>query len=479
MREAVRLGRNFAAVTGAQFIVQVLTFLLSVTLARRLGTTSYGIFVFGFAFPSLFLLFVSAGLDEVIARDVAADPSRARAYLTVVAVLRLPFVAVSLLALWVSLQVLLSDPFARAVTLLLGGSTMLQAFAGTFQSFFRAYERLEYTALVVLAERGITIGVTFALLALGYGLLEIAATFLAGGGLSLALSIALVRRKFTWFSHTFDRRTASSVLRRAVPFALGAVISTIILSTGPVLLTILRSAGDAGLFNAGLSLLLIVLSILTLAHVVLLPTMARIRATNPERLASILEHTQRFFFALGLPVALGAALYARDIMTISFGPAFAGSAEAFRVLMGAVIVSSACIGNGAVLAVVGRQTENLYVGCAGALTLVGLSVVLITGFGPLGAAAGFVTGSAVTGILGTIITRRFAVRVDLRNILVRPSLAGGLMVFALFALSLPLSVGVPAGALVYFACLYGIGGIVKADWSMLRDAFIGALGREG
>src|SRR2546422_284258 len=113
MREAVRLGRNFAAVTGAQFIVQVLTFLLSVTLV-------------------------------------------------------------------------------------LGGSTMLQAFAGTFQSFFRAYERLEYTALVVLAERGITIGVTFALLALGYGLFEIAVTFLAGGGLSLALSIALVRRKFTW-----------------------------------------------------------------------------------------------------------------------------------------------------------------------------------------------------------------------------------------------------------------------------------------
>ena len=126
---------------------------------------------------------------------------------------------------------------------------MLQAFAGTFQSFFRAYERLEYTALVVLAERGITIGVTFALLALGYGLLEIAVTFLVGGGLSLALSIALVRRKFTWFSHTFDRRTASSVLRRAVPFALGAVISTIILSTGPVLLTILRPS--AGVILAG------------------------------------------------------------------------------------------------------------------------------------------------------------------------------------------------------------------------------------
>jgi len=60
MREAIRLGRNFAAVTAAQLVVQVLTFVFSVTLARTLGTNEYGIFVFGFAFPSLFLLLASA-----------------------------------------------------------------------------------------------------------------------------------------------------------------------------------------------------------------------------------------------------------------------------------------------------------------------------------------------------------------------------------------------------------------------------------
>src|SRR5438034_7847652 len=106
MRESARLGRNFAAVATARFVAQLLSFVLSATIARTLGPSSYGLFVFGFAFPSLLLLMVSAGLDEVIAIDVAADPSRARSYLTIVAAFRLPLVAISGVVLSVSLAVL-------------------------------------------------------------------------------------------------------------------------------------------------------------------------------------------------------------------------------------------------------------------------------------------------------------------------------------------------------------------------------------
>src|SRR3989454_1081501 len=315
MRESARLGRNFAAVATAQFVAQLLTFILSATIAITLGPSTYGLFVFGFAFPSLLLLLLSAGLDEVIAIDVAAKPSRAGSYLTTVALLRLPLAAISAVALWISLSFLLDDPFARNVTFVLGVSALLQTYGGTFLSFFRAFERLEYTALTVLVERGFTIGVAILLLSRGYSVFEVALAFLAGAGISLAMSITLLRRKFARFSPHVDRGTARVILRKTVPFALSAVISTVIPSIGPVLLTISHGPLATGLFNAGLTLLMMVFSILTLCHVVLLPTLARIRASSPERLASILQHTQRFVFALGLPAALGAALYAETIVT--------------------------------------------------------------------------------------------------------------------------------------------------------------------
>ena len=477
MRESARLGRNFAAVATAQFVAQLLTFVLSATIARTLGPSSYGLFVFGFAFPSLLLLMVSAGLDEVIAIDVAAEPSRAGSYLTIVAAFRLPLALTAGVVLWISLGVLLDDPFARNVTLVLGVSALVQAYGSTFLAFFRAFEKLQYMALVVLIERTFTIAVAVVLLWRGLGLFEVALTFLAGAVISLTLATTILRRKFTWFSPSVDRPKARGILRKTVPFALGAVISTVIPSTGPVLLTISRGPVATGLFNAGLTLLMMVFSILTLCHVVLLPTLARIRTTSPERFTSILQHTQRFVFALGLPAALGGALYAEQIVTLFFGARFAGGGDPFRILMGAVAISTACIGNGAALAVSGRQPQNLYVGATGALCLVGLSFVLIPPFGPVGAAVAFLAGSAVTGTLGTIVTRRYVARIDLLNALGRPILAGSIMVLVLLLLGPPLWLGVPIGALVYFGSLRAVGGFQKGDWSMLRDAMRGALFR--
>ena len=64
--DSKRFGRNFATTAFAQLVAQVLTLLVSVVLARRLGVSVYGVFVFGFAFPGWFLLLVSLGLDDVV-----------------------------------------------------------------------------------------------------------------------------------------------------------------------------------------------------------------------------------------------------------------------------------------------------------------------------------------------------------------------------------------------------------------------------
>ena len=129
------------------------------------------------------------------------------------------------------------------------------------------------------------------------------------------------------------------------------------------------------------------------------------------------------------------------------------------------------------LAVSGRQRQNLYVGSVGAVALVALSFVLIPAYGPLGAAVAFISGSALTGVLGTIVTRRYVVRIDLLNALGRPILAGSVMVLLLVLFRMPFWVGVPIGALIYFGSLLAIGGFHKDDWSMLRDAMKGALFR--
>src|SRR2546427_151544 len=248
--DARRFGRNFGSAAIAQIIAQVLTLGASIVLARRLDVASYGIFVFGFAFPSWFLLVVSLGLDEVIATEVAADRSKASLYLTLVLSIRIVLSSIALVALWAAVQVILDDPAARVITVLLGASSLVTTCAGTFTSIFRAFEKLEFGAIVTIAERVVTVSVVVSLLFLGYGLYEVSLAFLGGSFVLFALSAAIGRRRFAWFERGVDRPAVVRALRLAAPFASFNAVGTFTYTTGLVLLTVLQGPEQAGVFNA-------------------------------------------------------------------------------------------------------------------------------------------------------------------------------------------------------------------------------------
>lgn len=475
MSEAARLGRNFSARVSAQLITQVLTLVISIVLARSLGIEQYGIFAFGFAFPSWFLLVTSLGLDSVLTIEVAADRKKASAYVTTIALMRLPLATLSVLFLWIAVQLLLVDPFARSITLLLGIGSVFSTYAGTFTSVFRAFERLEYTAVVVVTERLVTTGLVLLLLFLGYGLFEVALVFIAGGMLSVALSLTLLRRRFVWFTSTVDRRGAGRLLRLTTPFALNGMVTTFSTTVGVVLLTILLDPGATGQYNAAQTLVFALLAIFWISDFVLLPTLSRMNKESREKIAAVLQQTQKLAFMVGLPATLGGWLYAEDILTLFYGEAFRVSASSFQVLIFILLTSAAVLGNGAALAATGHQKLNLYITSAGTATIIGLNFALIPLLGPVGAATAGLSGSLLRSGLHWATVRRLVARVDPWTTYGRTAVAGGAMLLLLLALPrLPLFMGIGLGALLYFAILLIVRGITKEDWSIMKSALRGA-----
>lgn len=448
-------------------------------LARSLGVEQYGIFVFGFAFPSWFILLVSLGLDSVYAIEVAADREKASDYLTTIAVLRLPFVGLAVLFLWVFTFLALSDPFARTITLLLGIAGILQTYAGTFTSVFRAFERIEFDAFVLVTERAVTSGAVILLLLLGFGLFEISFVYVAAGVLTLALAMVLVRRSFVWFSRPTNLRGSSAILKKAAPFALLAAVSTFTISAGPVLLTILLNPTLTGQYNAALNIYLALASFLSIYHFVLLPTMSRIGRETPEKLSGVLHRTQKLAFVFGLGAALGGWLYADEIMTLFYGEAFRDSASSFAVLVFALAASTAVLGNGTALAATGRQTLNLLIGVAATATVISLDLVLIPTYGPVGAAYAVLVTAALTGSLHYLAVRRLVARIDPWRTYGRTLLGGAVMFLLLFFVlpGLTLLAGALLGASAYFLLLVLTGGITREDWNIVMEVLRGALFR--
>ena len=478
MNDAARLGRNFSATAVGQLVSQVLTLLMSVILARALGVVSYGVFVFAFAFPSWLLLIVSVGLDAVLTIDVAADRSKARPYLSAVALLRVPLAFAAFVVLWFSVRAVLSDPLDQTVTIIIGTAMILETYAGTFLATFRAFERMEFEALIVIMERVVTVTLVFVLLNLGFGLLHVSFVVFLGSILNLTFSVTILRRKFVWFAPSPDRSLLRKILWKALPFALSGVVGTFLTSAAPVLLALLRSPEATGEFNAAYALLFALLAFFSIYHTVFLPTMARVYRENPGRLLSMVTRTQKLFFALGLPMTLGGWYYASEIVTLVYGDAFLDSGRSLEVLAFAIAISTAVLGVGTALLATNRQTLSLGIRSVGMMLNFVLCLFLIPPWGAVGASIAYLTATCLMGALATLAVYRLIGPLRLRTTFTKPILVGIAMIALLTLLQRPsLWLGVALGASFYFIVLILIRGLTREDWGVIKDAVRGAVFR--
>lgn len=474
--EAHRMSRNFTLVVVAQFIAQILALVVSVSLARILGVDFYGIFVFGFAFPNWFLILLNFGFDSVTTIHVAPDHSKASEYLTGVVTLRIPLLVVTLVALAISLELAVSDPLVRLVTFLIGTASALGTFATSFATLFRAFERMEYVALVTIVGQVATAAAVLSLLLLGFGLVPVALVYLAVAILMTIATMWICRRRFAWLGRRVGRPFLVQILRETAPFGLQNVISTFVSTSAPVLLLLLASPMETGFFNAAFGLVNALTFPLSLYFVTVLPTMSRFYAGAPDKLELTLRKSHKLFFILGLPIALGGLFYREPIMVLFYGPQFAPSGASFGLLVLTLAIETATLGVGTALAASGHQTVNLVIGAVNVALILGLCFLLIPPFGPVGAALAFLVASLIGGILGMTMTHRLVAKVDILGTVSRPPIAGAAMIGVLYLLGdTHVLLGIAIGAAVYFAVLLLIKGVRRDDWALIRQIMRGAL----
>lgn len=475
--EASRLGRNFTAVAVASLVSQLLALVVSISLARTLGVADYGLFAFAFYFPQWFTIILDLGLDSVLTIDVAADRSRSRDYMTAVALIRVVPLVAGIGALWLSLQFALSDPFARLVTFIFGVSILIATVSQLFSGVFRAFERMEYIALITLLGQILTTGGVLGLLFLGYGLLPIAVVYLIVSVVNTIVAMYLCHRKFSWFTRSPKPGSVRHVLRTTWPFAADDMVSAFMTSSGPVLLTLLLSSTATGIFNAAFGLMSALRYPLTQYYFIALPTMSRFHSERNGKLGLTLRKSQKLFFIFGLPMTIGGWFYRDAILRLFYGPGFEASGASFGILVFAVGISTAAVGVGMTLAATGRQKINMTFGLIGAAINLGLCLFLIPTWGPEGAAIAFLCATAFTSTAGMIAVHKLVTRVDVWGTMARPSLACGMMFLVLSLTNLPFYYGVPLGAAVYFPLLLLLRGFDREDWNLLRQVTRGALFR--
>jgi O-antigen/teichoic acid export membrane protein len=402
-RERVRIARNITSSYGVQGLLGISTLVLTPYLFRRLGPGGFGTWSVMFAITTVFTL-VETGVSSGVSKYVAEYRARGRdddlrATIYGGAVLLGGFGALALIVsaaiAYFASGLAASDEEAafRTGMLILGAAMAFRFPFDAFGATLKGDQRFDlFNASQAVMIVAFPVGAVIAVQT-GTGVLGVAIAYAAAlviGALLFAVLLhrsdpSLMRRPEQGVRRGLGRLTGFSsltLLAESMAF-IGQRMDTVVIAT-------IRSATAAAPYAAALKLQSGLQS-LTLPFVVQLMPMTSDLWARGRRSEVVRRFTlaTRVALQLTVPLAVGLALFATDVMDLWLGDS--APAVAARILVILAIVQMVVLAVSPaqmVLVGVGRvRAVGLFATLSG-LSNLGLSIVLVSSYGAIGAALG-------------------------------------------------------------------------------------------
>lgn len=314
LRNGIWLGAGEAAVKGGLLAVAVL-------IARGSGPAGVGTFSIAFGAALIGIMVLAFGQQEVLIREVARAPERARMLLSESHSLQ------RRLALWLlpagTVAVLLiSDSSLRLTLLAFVPYVLLRTALVTRGAAFKGLDRMDVEVRARALEISVAVVGTAVGVFLAWPVWTVGAAFSLGAGLGLA-----------WIeqrSRTFDLVRTSAppnpVLREGLPFMALAVLGQLLVNTDRFLLALLGVARtDIGYWGAAGTIVWALVALPQLVAVAAYPTFSRLAERGDSwRRAGLVSICGGA--AAGLACSLLLREIAKPLVGVVFGPEFAPAA---------------------------------------------------------------------------------------------------------------------------------------------------------
>lgn len=454
MPEPARLPlSSFATLGSGELIARAIAFVATALLTRRLGANGFGELAFATAITTYLVLVPNAALQDLGSRAVARAVGDAPRLVASVTKVRLGFSVIAIAAVSLLALLLPWSPTIKALIALSGLALVPQALNAAWG--YKALERTVPVGLALAAAQLVYLLAVLAFVHRSEDLLRVPVAQAAGELCAAAVLVSLVGQG--WRRGSF--REGVVILRGAGTVVANRLLRAVIVTADIVLLGLLASSAQVGMYSAGYRVCFLLTAIAASAHIVFQPALIRAR-DDPARASSVLTDALWMACAVGLPLVAGGIMVAPDLLALLFGEPYRPAHLAFRILListGLLFLHGTM--HAAYLARHRLGLQTLVLGSAAAVNL-GLNALLIGPLGIVGAAVA--TASAEFAILvgSAMILWHWHWRPDAR-VLAKPVLATTGMAVGLLLLPdgwhVMSRIGV--GGLMYIGLLALLGGI--------------------
>jgi len=472
-----RVVKNTAYLVAAFVGQKVLSFVYFTIVARVVGVEGAGKYFLAVSLTTMFSIFVDLGLANVLVREVAKFPEKAKSLLGNVLGLKVILAALTVVAVLITARLLDYNEDTTLMITIATAVMVLDSVHLVLYAAMRGFQNLRYEAIGVVTGQVIIItsGTTFMLL--GFPIHFLVVALLCGSTWNVIWGVLSLRRNFNlWPTFQLNRTVIKFFWGVTIPFALAGIFSRVYSYIDSVMLSKMISESSVGIYGVAYKIAFAFQFMPMAFAAAVYPAMSEYYIKDKDKLGQLLTVSMVYLLLIVVPLAVGVATLARPFILLLYGEDFIGSVTPLQLLMFSLIFAFLYWPAGSLLNACDRQAKNTFAMGITMVVNIILNVILIPRYGPVGAAIAALVGNFV--LWGTALwfsraitsfDHKRAIMMGLKTVI-----SAAAMAVVLLALRNTVHVAllVPLGALTYAGAMLGIGGVTWREVKQLMNIFL-------
>ena len=468
---ATCLVKNSAWLFGAEVFTKLLALGTQILAARYLGSQGYGIFSFSFVAAAIILDFVDYGLRTYLTRELSRRPEDTQILMVNVFIVKWFLTLVTVVFLFVLYSWLPLNRETLYVLALIAVAMILNGYSEIYIGVFRAFERMQLVAVLMIIQRAIFFVIGFLVLVLGGRIIEFSTIFLLASILNFILARSFLKEHRGKFFANIDGSLARKVFNESKYLCLAILFVWVYFRIDSVLIFFFLGKEETGLYVAAFKLIESLALILASIRGALFPAISRGFLANPKELQQIWRNAVRILLLITIPISVITVMLAPQLIQIIFGSNFEISVLVLQILAAPFLFLVLNEFITYLLLAVNETKSVIKIAIAGAIFCIIANCLIIPRMGIIGVAvvAGL-TELLVLILLSRSIKKKYG-HTPVFSLIWRPALAAVAMGFLLKQVSLPLIPLILAGVGVYFLVLLLLRAFNDQDLLVMRNIF--------
>ena len=337
---------NIGWLSGDRIVRMFGALLVGTLVARYLGPDQFGFLNYGTAIYGLFNIISNLGLDSLIVRDMALDPSHEPQILGTGFILKTLASVVTTVSAIVAARIL--DPHNHTLVVIVA----LLSFA----SISQAFDVIDYFFQARIRSRNTVVPRNVAFVAAS--LARLAAVFLHASLLvfawiaaleilaaELGLLVSYIRYRGLLPHWNWNTKQAKSLMTESWPLLIASVMIMLYMRIDQVLLGRLSSMEAVGNYTAAIRFSEIWYAIPAIVSVSVMPRLLKTRDTNLTLYYERLEMFYRMMILVSVVVTLGTLAFGPLVINFFYGNRFSAAAHVLSIhIWTGIFVGVGCIG---------------------------------------------------------------------------------------------------------------------------------------